>query len=404
MSPRSLAATAVALLLASSPMTALAQEGPPPGLDAYERGRSRTCVPVLEQLDDLDRRLSPLAIQSQRLLAIAQAIAIEERAVIDSLDTSDPVEAEIRAWFVEDAGLAERYVASPDSALLAERIEKREAIKVTVAEAVQAVQDRADEMVTATGSLQAEASRCSGVVLVRGSVLEACGASTSALCEAARDSAVESQLASPYRFVDTPEDLWGMQEMRAWSAPTALQVSPSGQLGGARTLGFTRMGNVVVNVAFRPLLQDRSELSPEELERITQLNDSIGVQGEHPDLVFIPSVALQLVLPEAISGESRYVVHFGTAEAADVLWTGLADTGNPLEGVVDLSISDLVRLQSGQPLTLTAIREGDAGENEGIYQIELTSLRQAQSVQTLLGYMAQQLTADLLRLIPPDGS
>jgi hypothetical protein len=53
-------------------------------------------------------------------------------------------------------------------------------------------------------------------------------------------------------------------------------------------------------------------------------------------------------------------------------------------------------------MTLTAVRENEAGEAEAVYAIELTALSQATRVQALLGYMSRQLSADLMRLIPPE--
>ena len=387
-----------ALALATSP-PATAQV--PGNLAAVELARSRECVPVLGRIDALDATLSPLAARSQRLLAISQAVALEDGAVIERLDAADPVEAAVQSWFEADAALAARIVAQPSPELEAERTAGREAIKATLTEALGAVQSQADSAIAATGDLQQQASRCSGAVLVRSAVLERCGTDTSSVCEAARDTA-----ASPagYRFVEAPESIWDVQELRAWTAPGPLGVTPDGQLGGGRTVGATRLGNVVVNVAFTPWLQERSALTPETAERLSALTDSLGFGGAHPDVVYVPSLAIRAALPEALDGESAYLVHFGRPESADVVWEAAAGTGAALEGVVPLSPGHLARLQAGEPMTLTAVRQAEDGQLDAVFAIELTSLRQSQAVSDLLGYMANQLPEDLTRLLPPDAS
>jgi hypothetical protein len=374
----------------------------PGHLEAVELARSRDCVPVLSRLDALDRQLAPLAERSQRLLAIGQAIVLEEREVMDSLRVSDPVEAKVKEWFVADGALAERYVAQPNPQILEQRTVGRDSIKALVTEALDSVQAQANRVVEATGSLRTEAGSCTGAVFVRSAVLEACATSgPSPVCDAAKDSTTQN---GPFRFVASAEDLWGLQEFRAWSAPGPLQLGGDGQLGGARTAGLTRAGNVVVSVTFRPVLRQRTDMTDAEAARARVLTDSLGFGTGHPDFVFLPGLAIQASLPVALDEETRYIFHFGEPEDADILWAAPANTHAVLQGVVQLSVSQLAKLQAGSPITLTAIRPNDQGQNDAVYSIELTSLNQGRSVSQLLGYMAQQFPADLTRLVPPDSA
>jgi len=376
--------------------TALGQFAPPSGFEAVELARSRACVGVLARLETLDLALEPLATRSLRLAAIAQAVALEERSIVDSLDTSDAVEAEVRAWFLTDGELAQRYLEEQTPALLAQRATGREAIKVTVSEASRAVQAEADEIIAATGTLRTDAGPCDGAIFVRSAVIEACQTPAGPVCEAALDT---TGRASPFRFAESAEVLWYVEELRPWTDPGPLQVGPDGQLGGARTIGFTRTGNIVVSVAFSPLLRERADLTPEEIERANMINDSLGFELSHPDIVAVPSLGIRVTLPVPLSDESLYMLHFGTLDTADTLWTGPPGTGHPLEAAVELSPSHVGRLQAGEPITLTAIRASEAGEDEAVFTIELSSLNQARAVQALVGYMAQQLSSDLARLI-----
>lgn len=394
------------LLLLALPGAALVPPAParaqaPDNLVAVETARSTACVPVLGRLDALDEQLAPLATRSQRLLAISQAVALEDDAVVDMLDATDSVEAAVRAWFEADAALASRIVAQPTPELEAERVAGREAIKATLTEALEGVQTEADAAIAATGDLQQDAARCTGAVLVRGAVLESCGAQVSSVCEAARDTAAVS---NGYRFVESAESIWDVQELRAWTTPGPLGVTPDGQLGGARTVGATRMGNVIVNVALTPWLQERSTLTPEAAARVTSLADSLGFGSAHPEVVFVPSLVIRASLPESLGGETAYLVHFGPPESADVVWQAPADTGTAVEGVVPLALSHLARLQAGEPMTLTAVRQAEDGELDALYAIELTSINQARAASGLLGYMSTQLAQDLARLLPPDGA
>jgi hypothetical protein len=397
-SPLPIAAALSALaVLTAAPASAQV----PANLEAIELARSGECVDVLGRLEALDVNLAPLAERSRRLLGIADAIALEDDAIVDSLDASDPVEAAVRAWFEADASFAARHLATPTPELEQERAAAREAIKTTVTEALTAVQTEADAVIEATGDLTEQSSRCAGAVLVRSAVLESCHATSSPVCDAARDSATVS---GPYRFVGSAAELWDRHELRAWTAPGPIGVMPTGELGGGRTVGTTRIGNVVVSVAFAPWLQERSGLSPEAAERVRVLTDSLGFGSAHPDVIYVPSLAIRATLPQALDGESGYLFHFGDPEEADVVWIATADSGAPVEGIVPLAPSHLARLRAGEPITLTAIREAGDGQTDALYAIELTSINQSPAVVALLGYMANQLAGDLARLMPPDNS
>ena len=393
---RSLSATALAL---AAPSTLAGQI--PANLEAIEHERSRSCVPVLGRLDALDEALTPLAIRSQRLIGLAEAVALEDDAVVPTLDASDSVEAAVRGWFQADAALAQQIVQRATPELQEERAAGREAIKATITQALEAVQAEADSTIAATGDLQQRAGWCTGAVLVRPAVLESCGATSSPVCDAARDTAAAAR---EFQFVESAESIWDVHELRAWTAPGPLTVLPNAQIGGARTVGATRLGNVVVNLAFTPWLQERGTLPEEASARLKTLTDSLGFGDAHPDVVFVPSLVIGASLPESLGGETDYLVHFGPPEEADVVWQGGAGTGAAVEGVVPLGPGHLVRLQAGEPMTLTAIREAEDGELDALWAIELTSLNQGTAVGGLLGYMANQLPGDLERLLPPDNS
>lgn len=370
----------------------------PSDFETVELARSRTCVGVLARVDSLDTRLAPLAERSQRLLAIGQAIALEEREVIDSLRVSDPLEAAVRAWFVADGEMAQRYIASQSAAVLEERSAARDSIQQQLVRELESLQQRADSIMAATGTLAAESGRCTGAVFIRPAVLETCVSATSPVCDAARDSTVQ---AGPYRFVESAEVLWGLQEMRAWSAPGRIEVLPGGQLGGARTVGLTRAANVVVTLMFGAQIRRRVDLTSSEVARLTAITDSLGFGSGHPDLFFVPSLAVQATLPEALGGETRYMLHFDLPETADILWLAPAGTGSAVEGVVELGPARLAKLVGNEQLTLTALRPTDGGANEPVYSIEITPLNQGTAATTLVQYMAQQLTADLTQILPP---
>jgi hypothetical protein len=87
----------------------------------------------------------------------------------------------------------------------------------------------------------------------------------------------------------------------------------------------------------------------------------------------------------------------------DVLWTGPAGTGQMLEVPVVLTPRHLVLLQAGEPVRLSAIKNVADADPEALYTVELTTVNQVPTTQMLLGYMANQLAADLTRLAPPRG-
>jgi hypothetical protein len=389
--------SAVVLLLGiASPVAA--QGDVPANLVSIELERSSTCVDVLTRLEALDVELTPLANRAQRLLAIAGAISIEESSIVDSLNATDWVEAAVRDWFAADAALAQRSVTEQSQTILDERAVGKRAIEETVGGAIEEVQAEADSIMSPTGTLAQDGAECAGVTLVRGAAIEACNGITSRVCSAARDSMVQS----PFQFVEGAELLWYSQEFRPWTAPGPIGLSPQGQLSGARTIGNTRVGNVVISVSMTPLFRSRSELSPDDLAVFDSINAPLGIESSHPVVTFVPSLGIQANLARAIGGESRYVVHFGPPEEPDVVWVAEADSGAPISGVVALSPVHVAHLAEGQPLILTALADEADQEALALFSIELTSVNQVQPVRSLLGYMTQQLSADLERLIPPE--
>lgn len=391
-------ASSLLLLGIATPLAG--QDTPPSNLEALELERSTHCVDVLSRLEELDAELAPHAARAQRLLAIAGAIRIEEASIVDSLDTSDPLEAAVRDWFQADAALAQRYLTEQDQAILDERAAARSEIQETVGQAIEAVQAEADSVVGPSNALPEEAVGCSGAILIRPAAVEACAGVTSRVCDAARDSTVDS----PFRFVDSSEFLWFREEFRPWTVPGPIQISAQGQLGGATTTGSTRVGNVVINVSLTPLLQARSELSPEQAAMIDSVNAPLGIEVSHPTVTFVPALIIQAALPAALDQENRYVVHFGTPSEPDIIWAADADTGAPIGGSVALAPAHVARLTNGDPLTLSAVRGLEGDEIEALYSIQLSPVNQVPRTQALLGYMRQQLDADLQRLLPPESA
>ncbi len=390
-----LAALALAASAAGpTPLTAQIPDSPPPDMPRIELERSRTCVATLAEVEVLDVRLDPLAARSRRLMSIAQAIALEDRSVTGLLDPSNPVESDVRAWFATDSLLAVRYLENQNPALQEQRAAGRESIKAQVSEALEAVGRRADSVMAESGDLVQRAGPCDGAVFVRPAVLEACAGVTSELCTAA---AQPPDPAGPYRFVDEPADVWELRELRPWTDPSPLAVGPSG-LDGGRTIGYARVGNVVVTAAFTALLKDRAQATPAELTTFEQNNQALAITFDHPDIAFTPALALRAALPQPLGGEDRYLVHFGDPDDPDVVWSAAAGSGAPLEASLPISPVHALKLRDGEPLTLTAARGDDS-----VYSITLTEANQVTAVSTLLGYMATQLGVDLRRIAPPNG-
>lgn len=400
---RTLTVAIAALAAFSMAAAASAQsDAMPAGFVQLELERSRTCVEVLAGMERLDSALAPLADRGQRLVGIAEAVALEDERVVDLLDVSDPLEARIQKWFQADQELARRYVATLATELNTQRATAREAIKTVITDAIRAVQAEADSMIAASGDLPARAGPCDGAIFVRSAVAEACGTTAAgALCAEVAKAPAE---AKRFRFVDSPEAVWDFTEVRPWTNPTPLRVGPNGQLDGARTIGYARMGNIVVSVAFNPLMRNRSELTPEELDRYQSTNDSLGVAFTSPEVAIAPALGLRATLPKPLAGESLYVLHFGTLDDPEVLWSGAPGTGAPIVGNVRLGAAQVGRLRAGEPLTFTALRGNDDEGREAVFAIELTVANQARASQALLGYMSGQMGRDLAALVRPRGS
>jgi hypothetical protein len=158
---------------------------------------------------------------------------------------------------------------------------------------------------------------------------------------------------------------------------------------------------VVVTAAFGPSLQQRNDLTPEHAAVLQGVLDSLGMSFSHPLISFVPSLGVRVNLPEPVAGETFYVLHFGTPEDAEVIWTGPAATGDAIEATVVIGPSTAASLAAGEPISLTAVAEGAEGENEGVFSIQITPVGQGPAVAALLNYMSRQLSTDLARLLPP---
>jgi hypothetical protein len=385
---------AATMLIAAFPLGAQLIEAPA-NLATIELNRSHQCVTTLAEVAVIDEALRPIAMQSQRFTAIAQAIAIEDASIVTSLNMSDPVDSTIADWFATDELMARRFIETQEPVLQEQRTTGREAIKVFLTDAALAVQARADSILAENEHTVAQAASCDGAIFVRPAVLKACETGSGEICMAA---AQLPAAADRFRFVETAESVWEVQEFRPWTEPTTIQPGPSGQLEGARTIAFTRVGNVVVTVAFAPLFRDVSDVTPAERFSFDQTNQALGLSFNHPSILFAPGFAMRAALPEPLAGEDEYVIHFGDPTEPDAVWTGDAATGSPLEASIPLTATHVIRLRDGHALSLTAMRDG-----EPEYSIPLYDTNQVEAMQALLSYMSNQLSVDLNELVKPMG-
>ena len=412
------AALATLQLLSAPGATAQdsAQVAPPPDtvlpmsipsdLERIELARSRECVSTIARVEEVNAVLQPIGARAERAQVLMQAILLEERSIMAELDQTDPLEAEVHGWFVADGRLAQSYVDTQNEDLQRQRTIGREAIKGRVQAVIADAQAEAVSTLEESGDLNEMAAVCDGAILVRPEVIAACSTQESPVCEKAT---VPPDSALPYRFVDRAADMWSVEELRPWSTPQGLTIGPDGSLGGARSTVVARKGNVAVSVAFSPLIHQRNDLEPDVVAELDALLDTLEVEFEHPEIVFAPSLGVRATLPQALGNETRYILHFGPPDTADIVWIGEAESGAVLEDIVVVGPSHIQRLISGAPLTLTALIDlpEEAGEEaaaEVSFMIPFTSVNQIQSTGALIGYMIQQLPGELMQLFPVNGA
>jgi hypothetical protein len=240
-------------LLAVWPSPVSGQGDSPPDLAAVEMERSRMCTPVFIRLAELEQDLAPVAQGSERIRALYEAVVLEDSARVAPFDASDPHEAAVREWFESDAALALEYLETSDEAVQERRDRERAAIRERLETAHEVLQERAQEILGADPELPAGARACEGVILVRSAVVEACDGLSGPVCEEARAGEVQGR----YRFVEAPEDLWDVEQLRPWTPPTPLRPTPQGELGGARTGTLLRRGNIHLLVGLEPMIRER---------------------------------------------------------------------------------------------------------------------------------------------------
>ena len=358
-------------------------------------------MPLLARLDALNEELNPVRALTRRLSQLVDAVALEDTTRATPFDTDDPIERAVLEWYEADQGLARQFLATGDTTLQAQRTEGREAILARVREVGDAAAAEADTMVSATGDLLQSADACLGVMFVRSSVLEVCEGLENALCAEARGGTPSGR----FRFVEAPEDLWGVETLRPWSQPSRLGFTAQGTLGGASTNAGATRGNVAVVVGIEPMLQDKTAAAPEDVARFEASLESLGLTFEHPRFQLVPGLAIRLDVRAPLGGESYYFLHFGnlTNLAEDVIWSASTATGAPLVYMEPIRRPVLDRLAAGEPMSLTAVRfpEPSVMEGEVVYTIELPAVRQAEALGAVIDYISSgQMQTDFTSLAP----
>lgn len=385
------------------PVLLAAQDVPPPDFAANELERSRACVPALDHLTAVEARLDPLARRAERINELSYAIAMEASARAAPFDDSDPIEAAVQQWFDSDGALAARRGEGDEEAIDEERARGRQAIRQQLAEELDDLNEESREILEEAGDVETAVQECDGAILVRSVVLDVCEGGSSLVCEQAREPATLS--AGRFRFVDEPEELWDMEEMRPWSAPTSLHVTDNGGLDGARTAALARRGNLVFVMGLEPMILDRSNIEEEQATEFDANLDSLGFSFDDPRFVMAPALSIRFDATKPVGGETHYLLHFGDLSnpGEDVIWSA-PSAGEPLSAVFPATAAALDRLAAGEPVSLTAVSflEDDSFDGDAIFSIPLTPIGQSESVSGLLSYMASgQLSTDLAALVPP---
>ncbi len=377
----------------------------PANLVGSEVERSQKCVPELARLIQLEEDLQPFSERSERLQQIDRAIAVEDSARATPFDENDPVEASVQDWFVRDGELAQRYLDAEGDETLQEELreERREArqqIRQEVREGLISMHEEAQARIDAEEDLENILRDCQEAIFVRDAVLEVCDDVTSPVCDAAR----QEEPGGRFRFVDAPEDLWHMEQMRPWTSPTRLGLAQDGSLGGARTGTLARRGNATLLVGVEAMIEERSELTAEEETEYQEMAETMGLEFDDPRYVMVPGLAIHLDIPGPLDQETHYLLHFGDlSDPQDqVVATIPANEDGGVDTVLPAPEWALVRMAEGEPLSLTAIAyDEETGSGRPLFEMGLTEVGQSSALLDLLAYMASGDLAQDLRTLRP---
>ena len=379
-----------------------AQDARPSNLAEVELARSIACVGPLADLAELEAAIEPYVQRIDRLNALGRAISLEKRQDAEPFENGDTIEASVARWFEEDSVFAVRFLEERDSTILVERDSARTEIIGRLRQRIQDVSATVQGKLRDGAAIQPAAEPCVGAILIRSAILEECGGKTNPVCDGARDEEYQG----PYRFVDAPDNLWGVESYGAWAEPTPIQIGAVGELVGASTSARARIANLEIHLTLKPLLRNRSELSGEEIAQYQANLDSLGYSFKHPVFAMAPGIDLQGILPPPLGGETHFLLHFGDLSGDDVIWSIEAGAGGPLRAAFPARASDLDRLRAGELVSLSAIRapeeEGEVGE--AVYTLSLLQIGQAANVGLLLQYLSDGNFERDLRALFPTGS
>jgi hypothetical protein len=383
---------------------AVAQATPPAGMAAVENARSTACVGKIADVVAMNAKAAPYVQRIQRIQELARAVALEDTSDVAPMDTLDALERDVHDWFQKDAGLALKIVGG-DSAMVAARDQAREAVKKRLQDEMDSTTTEAQGHLAGADSVQTAALPCQSAIFVRPAVLEACKSTSSPLCAPAALQPDSAAKVSPFRFVNKPEDLWDVEELRPWTDPVPIQQAADGSMIMPRTAARARHGNIVVAVALAPLIRSREQLDSAQIAEFEANLDSLGYTFDHPDFVMTPGMEIQASVPAPVGNETLYLLHFGEVANPDVIWSMKAGNGGVIQSSFPVDAKVLDRFEAGDALSFTAVNVPE-GSTEGtpVYSIQLLNLNQANAATTLLGYLQSgDLAKDLKALIPPKG-
>lgn len=386
----------------------------PPGLDEAELNRARSCS-IVEQVFQQGQQVG-VALQDSLVLVDGLARRIAENPQFNSGSTAD---GRAFLFYTHGQGEEERTdtlfaggdifplvnnfvtwsatnqarITAADSTATGQLAQRRRDLLAFVSNRGRAMLEQYQTLPQLLNDIQVRGQMCTAdVALLQPAVIQTCDAQNldTMICQAARADTTIGTV----QFVDTVDEIWAIQESFPWETHAPLTVQDGVVVGGSIGVS-SRAGNALLELAVTPLLRQKVNLSAEELADFSMALDSLGVSFTNSQFAMVPAIQIRTNITSPLSAETYYLLHTGTVDAGEAIQSFQAGQGNLIGTQFVLSPALRTLLESGQPLTFTAVNVVNEETLSPIWSIPVSAEGAAAALSGLLTYYAGAFSADV---------
>ncbi len=401
-------------LMATLGSSAAAAQSYPPGLDAAELNRARSCS-IVERVFQQGQEVG-LALQDSLVLVDALARRIAENPEFVSGSTPDG-----RAFLIftsgQDAAMRtdtlraggdifpllnnfvtwrrnnQTAIAATEPTVATQLAQRRSDLLAFVSSRGREMLEQYQSLPALLNDIQVRGQMCTAdVALLKPAVIQTCDDQdlSTMICQAARADTTIGTV----RFVGTVDEIWTIRETMPWTTHDPLTTQDDVVTGGSVGTS-SRVGNALIEIAVTPLLRRKANLTPDELADFQLALDSLGISFSNPEFAMVPAMQIRTNITSPLSAETYYLLHTGTVDGGQAIQSFQAGQGNLIGTQFVLSPALRTLISSGEPISFTAVNVVNEETLSPIWSVPLSPEGGAAALAGLLAYYGSAFSADV---------